>query len=98
MMSTTYEQQRLQASFTFRIVEMVKRIKINPVSPTRWLPWGLSLGTGIVFTVLSFFPQLFPQIDPIAGSISSSLPSAAAASDTGEIPVFSECLAFGSPG
>jgi len=87
MMSTAYGQQKLQASFTFRIVEMVKRIRIRPVPPVHWLPWGLSLGTGIVFTVLSFFPQLFPPIDPIAGSISSLLPGAATVSDMGEIPV-----------
>ena len=30
MMDTAFEGQKLQASFTFRIVEAVKRIKINP--------------------------------------------------------------------
>ncbi len=30
MMSATYQGQRLQATFTFRIVEIVKRLKIQP--------------------------------------------------------------------
>jgi len=29
-MSATFDQQKLQSGFTFRIVEMVKRIKIHP--------------------------------------------------------------------
>lgn len=86
-MSTTYEQQRLGASFTFRIVEMVKRIKIHPVPRTPMLPWGLSLGTGIIFTVLSFYPGLLPPIEPIMSSMSSSPPAEARVSDIGQIPV-----------
>jgi len=65
MMGTTYGQQKLGAAFTFRIVEIVKRLKINPVPRTGWLPWGFSLGTGIIFTIMSFFPQLFPSINPM---------------------------------
>jgi RNA polymerase sigma factor (sigma-70 family) len=38
MMDTAYEGQRLQASFTFRIVEAVKRIKINPMPRMTGLP------------------------------------------------------------
>ncbi len=88
MMSTTYEQQKLQASFTFRIVEMVKRIKINPVPRMPLLPWGLSLGAGLIFTVLSFFPQLLlPILDPVMGSISSSSTGEATASDMDEMRV-----------
>jgi RNA polymerase sigma factor (sigma-70 family) len=86
-MSTTYEQQRLGASFTFRIVEMAKRIKINPVPRIPWLPWGLSLGTGLIFTVLSFCPGLLPPIEPIIASMSSSLPAEAKVSDIGAISV-----------
>lgn len=52
MMSQTFEGQRLQASFTFQIVEMVKRIKINPMPRTAALPWGFSLAAGIIFTVM----------------------------------------------
>jgi hypothetical protein len=48
MMSKTYEQQKLQPSFTFRIVEMVKRIKIKPAPSKPLLPVGLSAATGIV--------------------------------------------------
>ena len=66
MMGTTYSQQKLSAAFTFRIVETVKRIKTNPMPQARWLPWGLSLGTGIILTIISFYPQLFPIINPMA--------------------------------
>ena|GEM_PF-549379 len=58
MMSATYEQQRLKADFTFRIVELVKRMKIQPVPRTPWLPWGLSVATGIIIAVLSFTSPL----------------------------------------
>jgi RNA polymerase sigma factor (sigma-70 family) len=58
MMSTTYEQHKLPASLTFRIVEIVKRIKIHPMPRTAGLPWGLSLATGIIFTVVSLSPHL----------------------------------------
>ena len=58
MMSQTFEGQRLKASFTFRIVETVKHIKVNPMPRTAALPWGLSLATGIIFTVMILSPHL----------------------------------------
>ncbi|MBM3235772.1 sigma-70 family RNA polymerase sigma factor [Candidatus Poribacteria bacterium] len=54
MISTTFEQQKLQASFVFRIVEIVKRIRIRPISDIKGLPWGISLATGVILTVLSY--------------------------------------------
>ena len=53
MMGTAFEGQRLQASFTFRIVEIVKRLRIQPTPRTAGLPWGLSLAAGIIITVMS---------------------------------------------
>jgi RNA polymerase sigma factor (sigma-70 family) len=41
-MRTSYEQNELPGSFTFCIVEMVKRIKIHPLPRLAGLPWGLS--------------------------------------------------------
>ncbi len=53
MMSDTYEQQRLTETFTFRIVEMIKRIKIQPVPRISWLPWGLSFAAGVILAILN---------------------------------------------
>jgi len=85
MMSETFEQNRLKAGFTFRIVEMVKRVRINPVTP-KALPWGLSLATGIIIAVLSIGTHL-SIINP-TGSISGSpLPGESKVLKVGEYPV-----------
>jgi RNA polymerase sigma-70 factor (ECF subfamily) len=47
MMGTAFEGQRLPEGFTFRIVEAVKRIKINPMPRLAGLPWGLSAAVGV---------------------------------------------------
>jgi N-acetylneuraminic acid mutarotase/predicted DNA-binding protein YlxM (UPF0122 family) len=86
MMDTAFEGQRLQASFTFRIVEAVKRIKIHPVPRATGLPWGLSLAVGIVITVLSLNPHLSITSD-IAIPVGSPLRVEAKVLKTGEIPV-----------
>ncbi len=68
MMNTTYEQHQLPASFTFRIVEMVKRIKINAMPRSTGLPWGLSLAAGIAVVVMSLGSQMaiYKQPTPLA--------------------------------
>ncbi len=58
MMSTTYQQHELPASFTFRIVEMVKRIRIHTIPRATGLPWGLSLVTGIAIVVMTLGSQM----------------------------------------
>ena len=58
MMSTTFEGHKLQAGFTFHIVEIVKRIRIQPMPRATGLPWGLSLATGIIFAILTLNPHL----------------------------------------
>jgi RNA polymerase sigma factor (sigma-70 family) len=85
MMSETYEQNRLKAGFTFRIVELVKRVRINPVPPNT-LPWGLSLATGIIIAVLSIGMHLsiINQTDSMSGS---PLPGESKVLKVGEIPV-----------
>jgi RNA polymerase sigma factor (sigma-70 family) len=86
IIGTAKEQHDLPAAFTFRIAEIVKHIKIHPVSTMKGLPWGLSLATGIIITVLS----LNPSLNPVAtlGSIGGSLlPSESKVPKVGEIPV-----------
>jgi RNA polymerase sigma factor (sigma-70 family) len=85
MMSETFEQNRLKAGFTFRIVEMVKGIRLNPISP-KALPWGLSLATGIIIAVLSIGTHLNPM-DKIGSMSGSPLPCESKVLKIGEIPV-----------
>jgi RNA polymerase sigma factor (sigma-70 family) len=86
MMGMAKEQHGLPSTFTFRIAEMVKQIKIHPVSTMKGLPWGLSLVTGIIITVLSLNPSLNPVT--MLGSFGSSwLPSESKVLKVGEIPV-----------
>ncbi len=86
MMDTAFEGQRLQAGFTFRIVEAVKRIKINPMPRMAGLPWGLSLAAGIIVTVLSLNPHVSITSD-IAMPTGSPLSAQAKGLEAGEIAV-----------
>ncbi|MFC1719109.1 sigma-70 family RNA polymerase sigma factor [Candidatus Poribacteria bacterium] len=86
MMSSTFEEQRLQARFTFRVMEAVKRIKVQPMNRTASLPWGLAMATGIIIAILSLGSHLNlshftkPPMD-------SMLSDEMAIAETGEIPV-----------
>ncbi|MFC1713663.1 sigma-70 family RNA polymerase sigma factor [Candidatus Poribacteria bacterium] len=86
MMSTSYEQNQLPATFMFRIVEAVKRIKINPMPRMAGVPWGLSLAAGIIITILNLNPRISI---PINVAMPTSSPSSASMKvlETGEIPV-----------
>jgi RNA polymerase sigma factor (sigma-70 family) len=86
MMDTAFEGQRLQASFTFRVVEAIKRIKIHPMPRMAGLPWGLSLAAGIIVTVLSLNPHVSITSD-IAMPAGSPLSAQAKALEAGEIAV-----------
>ena len=86
MMNTAFEGQELQAGFTFRIVEAVRRIRIQPMPRNSGLPWGLSLAAGIIITVLSLSPYISipTHIAPPSGL---PLPAEMKVLETGEIPV-----------
>jgi len=86
MMSASYEQNKLHASFTIRIVEAVKRIRVHPLSTAKGLPWGLSLAAGIIITFLSIgsHPNPLNVINTLAGH---PLPSESRVLKAGEIPV-----------
>ncbi len=58
MANTSFEKQGLQATFTFRIIEAVKRLKIQPIPRLTGLPWGLSVATGIILAVLCLNPHM----------------------------------------
>lgn len=85
MMNMAFDGQRLKAGFTFRIVEAIKRIKIQPVSQVKGLPWGLSLGAGLIFAILiigQYIPFNLPDI-----AMGLPLPSDTKILKVGEIPV-----------
>jgi len=86
MMSETFKEHKLQASFTFRIIEMIKRMKIHPVSTTKSLPYGLSLAAGIVIIIMSFNPNL-SQLISLNNPTGFPLPVETKALRVGEIPV-----------
>jgi hypothetical protein len=86
MMSTEFEDRKLQATFTFRIVEAVKRIKIHPMPRTTGIPWGFSLAVGIIAAVLSLSPHL-NILSPVSPPSGSRLPSQMKVLKTGEVSV-----------
>ena len=86
MMSTTLERQRLPATFTFRIVEAVKRIKIQPVPRMGGVPWGLSLAAGIIIAILNIGSHLILH-DPSMTFVGLPTPGEAKMPKIGEIPV-----------
>jgi RNA polymerase sigma factor (sigma-70 family) len=84
MINTNFERQKLQASFTLRIVDAIKRIRIQPVPRATGLPWCLSLATGIALAILRFSP--YPGILNRAVT-GSALPGETKVLKIGEIPV-----------
>jgi RNA polymerase sigma factor (sigma-70 family) len=86
MMSASYEQNKLHASFTIRIVEAVKRIRVHPLSTAKGLPWGISLVAGVIFGVLSLGPGIKLH-DLMPAPMSSPLPEKSSVIMTGEFPL-----------
>jgi len=86
MMSETFKEHRLPVGFTFRIVEIIKRIKIHPVTQSKGIPWGLSLATGIIIAILSLNPYV-PQLDQFGTISGAPLLSESKVLKVGEIPV-----------
>ena len=86
MMTATFEGHRLQPSFTFRIVEMMKETKIQPAPHSPALPLGLSI-TGILIVALLSFTVPFSPLFPMGQWIGSALPSKMQVPEIGVIPV-----------
>jgi RNA polymerase sigma factor (sigma-70 family) len=86
MMTASFEQHRLPTSFTIRIVEAVKHIKINTFPTLKDLPWGVSFLTGIIATILLLSPVPI-SINLMDMPLYSPLPSETQVLKVGEIPV-----------
>jgi hypothetical protein len=87
MISETFEQQKLRANFTFRIIEMAKKIRVNPISTAKNLPYGLSLAMGVIFTTFMFFGASLPQFSFFNSPVSPLFHSEMKVLKIGEIPV-----------
>jgi RNA polymerase sigma factor (sigma-70 family) len=86
MMSTAYKKNELPVNFTFRIVEMIKRIRVHPIPRILGLPWGLSLAAGLILVSISLNPHL-NVIGPAVVPAGSSSPAEMKALKAGEVPV-----------
>ena len=85
-MTTTFEEMRLQPAFTFRVMEAVQRIKIQPAPHKTALPFGVSATLGLLILMLSLtIPQ--SPLYRIGQLIGSALPSQTQVLDEGEIAV-----------
>ena len=85
-MSTTFEGYRLQRSFTFHIMEMIKETRIRATSHKTTLPWGLSIAAGLVAIFISFTIPFSPFF-PIGMLIGSVLPTQTQIAEFGEVLV-----------
>ncbi len=81
-----FDSRKLQAIFTFRIVEAVKDLRIQPMPRAVSLPWGLSLAAGAIIAALSLNPHI-SMVDSATIPSGSPLPAKAKVLKTGEIPV-----------
>ena len=86
MMDTTFGEKKLQSGFTFRIVEAIKSMRVQPVSTKPLLPFIGSATVGIVLTIM-LFNQFFVPIAPFGDLTSSPFPSETQITVLGEIPV-----------
>jgi RNA polymerase sigma factor (sigma-70 family) len=86
MMGTAYEEQKLRSTFTFNIVEIVKRIKIQPTSTMKGLPWGLSFAVGAIITIMSMSPIPI-SFEKAGAPMFFPMPAETKVLKVGEIPV-----------
>ena len=86
MMTTTFDEMKLQPGFTFRIVELIKGAKIQPIPRSTGIPLGLSITAGLLALLLSLTIPLSP-LYPIGELIGSALPSKTQVAEGGVIPM-----------
>lgn len=58
--SMAFEQRKLSPSFTFKIVERIKDIRIEPVPRIKGLPWYISLTTSAIFAIVGLNQHFTP--------------------------------------
>ena len=83
-MRTTLDEIELRPGFTFRIVERIKQIKIQPRATG--IPLGLSVAGGLMVALLSLTVSFSPLF-PLSRLARSALPAKTHAAEIGLIPV-----------
>jgi RNA polymerase sigma factor (sigma-70 family) len=86
MMTETFENHKLAGGFTFRILEAIKRAKIQPITNTNGVPWGISLATCIMFAIFGINPNFNNPVQNNV-SIGNLLSGESKVLEFGEIPV-----------
>jgi len=86
MMSTTFDEMRLQPGFTFRVVEALKRTRIQSPPSKATLPFSVSVAAGLLVLLFSLSIPYSP-LYPIGQLVGSALPAKVQVPDAGVIPV-----------
>ena len=92
LMDTHFAQQKLNPAFTFNIVEVIKRTRIQPNPQTPLIPVGFAALSLLALTLLCLTVP-FDQFPAIGNMVGAPVPSETEVTEVGEIPVDAVVLA-----
>ena len=92
LMDTHFAQQKLNPAFTFNIVEVIKRTRIQPNPQTPLIPVGFAALSLLALTLLCLTVP-FDQFPAIGNMVGAPIPSETEVTEVGEIPVAEVVLA-----
>ena len=92
LMDTHFAQQKLNPAFTFNIVEVIKRTRIQPNPQTPLIPVGFAALSLLALTLLCLTVP-FDQFPAIGNMVGAPIPSETEVTEVGEIPVDAVVLA-----
>ena len=86
LMDTSFDEQKLNPAFTFNIVEVIKRTRIQPNPQTPLIPVGFAALSLLALTLLCLTVP-FDQFPAIGNMVGAPIPSETEVTEVGEIPV-----------
>ena len=92
LMDTHFAQQKLNPAFTFNIVEVIKRTRIQPNPQTPLIPVGFAALSLLALTLLCLTVP-FDQFPAIGNMVGTPISSETEVTEVGEIPVDAVVLA-----
>ena len=92
LMDTHFAQQKLNPAFTFNIVEVIKRTRIQPNPQTPLIPVGFAALSLLALTLLCLTVP-FDQFPAIGNMVGTPISSETEVTEVGEIPVAEVVLA-----